>query len=112
MGLIRGIIGLILAVLFAVFAVANRHNVELVWSPIHPSLNLPFYIIALGLLAFGFLLGSLMSWLGSLPVRWQKRKQGRRIQKLEKELNSAREKEKTVLHPANDITLLPAKMNE
>jgi uncharacterized integral membrane protein len=89
MGLIRGIIGLTLAVLFTIFAVANRQEVEIAWSPVHPHANLPLYIIALGLLALGYLLGTLMTWLNTMPMRLEKGRQKRQIKKLEKELESA-----------------------
>ena len=91
MGFVRGIIGLVFAIIFAVFAVANRQSVYVVWSPVYPALHLPVYLIALSMLALGFLLGSLMSWLNSIPVRWEKVRQSRKIKKLEKELGVAKE---------------------
>jgi uncharacterized integral membrane protein len=93
MGFIRGIIGLAFAVLFAIFAVANRQNVDIVWHPVLPAVSLPLYIVALGLLAIGFILGGFMAWLKSVPVRVQKTVQSRKIKKLEKELGAAKEKE-------------------
>lgn len=93
MGFIRGIIGLIFAVLFAIFAVANRQNVDIVWHPVLPAVSLPLYIVALGLLAIGFILGGFMAWLKSVPVRVQKTVQSRKIKKLEKQLGAAKEKE-------------------
>jgi uncharacterized integral membrane protein len=93
MGFIRGIIGLIFAVLFAIFAVANRQSVDIVWHPVLPAVSLPLYIVALGLLAIGFILGGFMAWLKSVPVRVQKTVQSRKIKKLEKELGAAKEKE-------------------
>jgi uncharacterized integral membrane protein len=93
MGFIRGIIGLAFAVLFAIFAVANRQNVDIVWHPVLPAVSLPLYIVALGLLAIGFILGGFMAWLKSVPVRVQKTVQSRKIKKLEKELGAVKEKE-------------------
>lgn len=93
MGFIRGIIGLAFAVLFAIFAVANRQSVDIVWHPVLPPVSLPLYIVALGLLAIGFILGGFMAWLKSIPVRVQKTVQTRKIKKLEKELGAAKEKE-------------------
>jgi uncharacterized integral membrane protein len=92
MGFIRGIIGLAFAVLFAIFAVANRQNVDIVWHPVLPAVSLPLYIVALGLLAIGFILGGFMAWLKSVPVRVQKTVQSRKIKKLEKQLGAAKEK--------------------
>ncbi|MCE7886748.1 MAG: LapA family protein [Alphaproteobacteria bacterium PRO2] len=93
MGFIRGIIGLAFAVLFAIFAVANRQSVDIVWHPVLPPVSFPLYIVALGLLAIGFILGGFMAWLKSIPVRVQKTVQSRKIRKLEKELGAAKEKE-------------------
>ncbi len=112
MGFVRGIIGLALAILFAVFAIANRQSVDVVWSPVHPALSLPLYIVALGLLALGFFLGSFMAWLSSIPVRWEKSRQKRRIKALEKKLDGAKQAEKTMLQTATGWTALPGSITE
>lgn len=100
MGFIRGIIGLIFAVLFAIFAVANRQSVDIVWHRVLPAVSLPLYIVALGLLAIGFILGGFMAWLKSVPVRLQKSHQSRKIKKLEKELGAVKETQKESLASA------------
>ncbi len=92
MRIIRGIFGLAFAVLFAAFAVANRHSVDVYWHPFYPPLSVPFYILALVLPAAGFILGWVAGWLNSLPVRWTKRKLGRQIKSLEKEMENLKEK--------------------
>ena len=97
MGFIRGIIGLIFAVLFAIFAVANRQSVDIVWHPVLPAVSLPLYIVALGLLATGFIPGGFMAWLKSVPVRVQKTVQSRKIKKLEKQLGAVKETQKESL---------------
>ncbi len=108
MRFIRGILGLALALLFTAFAVANRQTVEITWSPLHPAASLPLYALALGLLATGFLIGSLFAWLESIPVRLEKTRQKRRIKTLEKELLEKELKAKD-LHTGNSaITALPA----
>ncbi len=103
MRFIRGILGLALALLFTAFAVANRQTVEITWSPLHPAASLPLYALALGLLATGFLIGSLFVWLESIPVRLEKTRQKRRIKTLEKEL-----KAKDLDTDNSAITALPA----
>jgi uncharacterized integral membrane protein len=111
MALIRAIAGLILALLFAVFAVANRQAVDIVWSPVDPPLNLPLYVVALGALAVGFLSGGFMVWLGTLPGRLERGRQSRQIQKLEKELG-VKDSTITIQKPktmVQDLTLLPPK---
>ncbi len=93
MAILRGIIGLVLAILVAAFAVANRQGVEIIWSPLHPSVTIPVYALALGLLIIGFAMGGLMAWLGSLPVRLHKHKQAKAIRRLEQELSTLRGKD-------------------
>ncbi|MGB4108188.1 MAG: LapA family protein [Alphaproteobacteria bacterium] len=105
MGFIRGIIGLAFAVLFAIFAVANRQDVEIVWHPVLPPVHAPLYVVALGLLALGFVLGGIMGWLNSVPVRWQKSRQARKIKKLEKQLGAVKETkvpETPIIQPVTD----------
>jgi uncharacterized integral membrane protein len=89
MGLVRAIVGFTLAILFVVFAIANRQTVAIVWSPLNPPFELPLYLVALGLLALGFLLGSLMMWLDFLPNRLGK---NREIRQLKKELKGKQSK--------------------
>ena len=86
MRFIRGILGLALALIFVLFAIANRQSVSVTWSPFHPATDLPLYAVALDLLAFGFLLGLWVAWLESIPARLEKTRQKRRIKTLEKEL--------------------------
>lgn len=86
MAFVRGIVGLVLAILFVAFAVANRQHVEIVWSPLHPNLDLPLYIVTLGALAIGFAFGAFVIWLESLPQRISKTRQ---IKKLKKELKGS-----------------------
>ncbi len=108
MGFVRGIIGLALAILFAVFAVANRQGVEIIWSPVHAAFPVPLYVVALGMLALGFFIGSLMTWLYALPKNWTK---GHRIKALEKELGAAKKSEK-IPAKTQDWTALPVKSTE
>src|SRR5262245_37491962 len=102
MGFVRGIIGIALAILLAIFAVANRQTVDIVWNPVQPAAHLPVYLIALSMLALGFFLGGMFAWLNSLPVRLEKTRQNRRIKRLEKERSEARPRP-----PEQDWTALP-----
>lgn len=87
MGIVRAIIGLLLAALFVAFAIANRHSVELFWNPAASAINIPLYIVVLGPLALGFLVGGFVTSFSSLKLRLEKSKQKRRITVLEKELD-------------------------
>lgn len=103
MGILRGIVGLILALILVTFAVANRQTIDIVWSPFHPQAQIPVYVLTLGFLAIGFVLGGFVVWLNSLPVHWQKRKQSKQIKNLEKELGSIKDKSETgLLQPLPD----------
>ncbi len=74
------------------FAVANPDTVNIHWSPLHDTIKLPLYAVVLSFLGVGFLLGSIMTWLGMSKVRSERRTFKRENKKLEKELNK-REKE-------------------
>lgn len=105
MKFIRGIIGLVAAILFTIFAVANRQSVDIVWNPgaSSPS-HLPLYLVALGALAIGFILGALFVWISTLPVRWEKSRQKRHIKKLEKEITDYKTSNPGApgIHPVSD----------
>ena len=109
MGFIRWTIGVIIAITTAGFAVKNRHTIELFWSPLHPSTELPLYLAALGLMAFGFTLGCLMVWLNAEPVRRTRRHQKKEIKKLKKELSTINESKETNAPASEFFPALPAR---
>ncbi|MAZ76267.1 MAG: hypothetical protein CMH31_03080 [Micavibrio sp.] len=74
------------------FAVANPDTISLNWSPLHDKVTLPIYAVVLSFLGIGFLLGSIITWLGMSKIRVERRTFKRENKKLEKELNR-REKE-------------------
>lgn len=86
MNFIRTVLGFIIAIAAVVFAVMNRQSAEIIWSPIHSSIHVPVYLIALAAMACGFVLGGVVVWFNGGKVRSQKRKQKRQIKKLETEL--------------------------
>ncbi len=102
MSFIRWIIGFLIAVIVTAFVVSNRHEAALYFSPLHPPLEFPLYVIGLGLLAFGFLLGSFTVWINSASVRQTRRKQSKHIKTLEKELDAVNENGK-VKQPSSDF---------
>jgi uncharacterized integral membrane protein len=58
-----------LAIIIVVFAVANRQNVTISFDPFSgdapaASLSLPFFVLILGLLIAGVIIGGVASWLG------------------------------------------------
>lgn len=88
MNFVRGIIGFFLAVFLAGFAVLNRHDVSVVISPAHEALDLPLYLIALGLMAIGFVIGGVFVWMNGASGRRVRRQQRKTIKGLEKELQN------------------------
>ena len=107
MEFLRWIIGFIFAIFLAGFAVLNIHSVSLVWSPVHEPLDLPLYMIALPLMALGFICGGFIVWLNNAPARRTKRKQSKQIKALEKEVKYFNKKNKDKLPSSYFFPLLP-----
>ena len=106
MGLIRWIFGLFIAIILVAFAVFNRAPASLAWSPLHPPLELPLYMVGLALMAAGFVLGSLMTWMNTGKIRQEKRRQKKQIKILEKALEAVNENTKEDL-PSDFFPALP-----
>ncbi len=99
---IRWIFGVALAVLVTAFAVFNRQDVEVIWSPMHESEHLPLYAVGLGMMAVGFFIGGAMVWFNQGSLRSEKRKQKKQIKHLEQELETASDLIKTGV-PQSDL---------
>jgi uncharacterized integral membrane protein len=103
MGFIRGIFGAILALLLAGFAVYNRTPVTLTYSPIHDPITLPLYLISLGLMAIGFILGGAFVWFTMGTLRKTKREQKKLIKSLEKDLKAVNENGASHIKPSSEF---------
>ena len=77
---------LLLAVMLALFAVANREVVSLGIWPLPFVLRVPLYLAVLAAVLVGFITGALAGWLGGRRMRGERRRRGRRIAALEREL--------------------------
>lgn len=77
---------LIVAVVLALFAVANRDSVALGLWPFPLVLEAPLYLAIIAALVLGFLIGAVASWAGGAQQRGESRRQRRRIIALEREL--------------------------
>jgi uncharacterized integral membrane protein len=104
----RWLIGFIITVAVMGFAVFNRQVVEFYYTPFHPPVELPLYMVALGFVVFGFMTGAGMVWLEAIPVRWASRKQRKEIRKLEKKLDEMRQSETGIAPPDDFFPALPA----
>ncbi|MGE5546100.1 MAG: lipopolysaccharide assembly protein LapA domain-containing protein [Solirubrobacterales bacterium] len=86
--LLGWIVGLPLALLAVMFAVANRHEVRLDLWPLPWSLEVPVYLATLGSLVGGILVGALIAWASSLPARRRASVQRRRADSLQRQLDA------------------------
>ena len=108
MRLILWIIGFTIAVNVTAFAVFNRHTIDTFLSPVHPPLHLPLYAIALGFMAYGFLIGAAIVWLNGGHIRKSRRQQLRQIKELQKELGAVTDKTAQANPPSDFFPALPA----
>ena len=98
--LIFGLLVIPLGVLLTALAVVNRIPATLVLDPLggadpHLAVDVPLFLLMLGALAFGLLIGGLATWLGQSKWRRMARQRGqesthwrRQADRLEKELEA------------------------
>lgn len=82
------IIGLPLAVLLVVFAVANRHEIRLELWPLPFALDLPAYLAVFGAALIGLAVGAAATWLAGSRGRGRARTERRRAAALERQLEA------------------------
>ena len=68
------------------FAVMNRQDALVSWSPFHEAVSLPVFFIGLGGMGIGFLIGCVYTWINHHKVRRERRQYKKEIKTLEKEL--------------------------
>jgi uncharacterized integral membrane protein len=84
------IIGAPLALLMAVFAVANRHDVRLELWPLPWSVDLPVYLAVLGALGLGLVAGIVLTWLSGHGARHAARVNKNRAQSLARQIEAGK----------------------
>lgn len=89
MRILAWLIGLPLAVVVAVFAVANRQEIRFDLWPLPFDLEIAAYLAVLVPLAVGLLSGALLVWLSTAPGRLRARRDRRRSESLERQLTAA-----------------------
>lgn len=89
----RWVIATFLTVIIVIFAVLNRGTFDIFWSPLQGDapMVLPVYLVVLGAMALGFMIGALAVWLNYAPLRAEKRRQKREIKGLQKEVGALKE---------------------
>ncbi len=86
MAFLRGLLALPLIIGTVAFAITHTTKVPVTLNPFESSIELPLYVVALGFLAVGFILGSIVAWISMHKVRKEKRAQKKEIKKLEKDI--------------------------
>lgn len=92
MKILSWLITLPLLAFCVVFAVSNRQLVTVDLWPLDYVVSTPLYLIALGSLFSGFLLGAAVFWIASLRHRWDKRKLSKQVDKLKTQLSEEKAK--------------------
>jgi len=78
------------ALVVILFAVSNRHVVEVALWPLPDRAVLPLYLLVLGSLLLGFAVGQLVTWIGGWRWRREARRSRERVAALERELEAER----------------------
>lgn len=90
MFIVRWILGFAVTVAAAVFAVLNRHELAVYWNPLgDDSVTLPVYLVVLGFMAAGFVLGGFVVWLNMGRLRSERRQQKKEIKTLKRQASAA-----------------------
>ncbi|HTZ34653.1 MAG TPA: lipopolysaccharide assembly protein LapA domain-containing protein [Stellaceae bacterium] len=91
------------ALAVTLFAVSNRESVSLGLWPLPSVIDLPLYLVVLGGLVLGFVVGELAGWLGARRWRREARRARARIAALEGDLAAARARVGAPALPAETV---------
>jgi uncharacterized integral membrane protein len=80
----------LVAVVLILFAISNRETVSVELWPLPAVFEMPLYLMVLGTLLIGFVVGELVAWVGSWRWRREARRSRDRIAMLEHELAAER----------------------
>ena len=78
----------IVAVVLVLFAISNRETVSVGLWPLPALVELPLYLVLLGTLLLGFIVGELTGWIGGWRWRREARRGRERIAMLEREIEA------------------------
>lgn len=79
-----------LAVLMALFGIANSETARLDLDPFPYAIELPLFAVVLAAVFVGLVIGGVSAWIGQGQWRRQARGLNRRVRQLERELENAR----------------------
>src|SRR5258707_13027231 len=88
------------ALVLILFAVSNRETVSVGLWPLPALVELPLYLVVLGTLVVGFVVGQLITWIAGWRWRREARRSRERIAMLERELAAERGQRAGPLVPA------------
>ncbi|UUX51768.1 LapA family protein [Nisaea acidiphila] len=81
------LIGLPVAIVIVLFAISNRHAVEVGFWPLPITVEVPAYILGLCTMAFGFVLGTVVAWFSGGSTRRRARVAEGKARRLEHDLD-------------------------
>lgn len=90
MKLLSWIVLAIVAVVLILFAISNREAVSVGLWPLPALVELPLYLVLLGTLIVGFIVGELAAWVRAWRWRREARRGRERIVTLEREIEAER----------------------
>lgn len=88
LALFRWFVGFAVAVSLILFSILNRASTDLIWHPLYDPISAPLYLICLGIMGIGFLLGALLVWINDGQLRKQCRQNKKEIKNLKKDLSA------------------------
>ncbi|EGP09320.1 hypothetical protein CSIRO_1095 [Bradyrhizobiaceae bacterium SG-6C] len=100
-----------LAILFVVFAVANRHIVTLSFDPFNSSdpalgVSLPLFVVIIAVAMFGVVAGGMATWFGQRHWRRAARQQEADARHARAELAELREQTRLAARPEGQVPAL------
>jgi len=107
MAYITLIITIPLTVFAALFSLSNTGIVTLSLWPFEKTMDFGVNIFGLAMLGLGFLLGALFVWIQYQKIRLKLWQESRKTARLEKELDSLRQKPETAPTPTTTVPALP-----
>ena len=82
---LRYILKFVSVILIVAFVALNRQETRLYISPLTDPLELPIWLMGLVIFAFGFIVGALLLWLNSWPIRKELRQTKKALAQSEKD---------------------------
>ena len=108
--LVTALIVVPLLIIFVTFAVANRASVTVTFDPfdsVEPAfaVKMPLFLLILTLIAFGIIVGGIVTWFGQRKWRVRARRAEREASDLREKLQSRQWPPQTQLPPAESAPL-------